>query len=54
MESKELKQVYNFDEDLVGVHIQKQKILLNKPVYLGQTILDDAKYTMYQFHYGFI
>ena len=38
----------------MGVHIQKQKILLNKPVYLGGTILDDAKYTMYQFHYEFM
>ena len=51
---KNLNRFTIFDEDLVGVHIQKQKILLNKPVYLGQTILDDAKYTMYKFHYGFM
>ena len=32
-----------FDENLVGVHIQKQNIKLNKPVYLGTSILDDSK-----------
>ena len=51
---KNLKSFTIFDDDLVGVHIQKQKILLNKPVYLGQTILDDAKKTMYNFHYNFM
>ena len=51
---KNLNRFTIFDEDLVGVHIQKQKILLNKPVFLGQTILDDAKYTMYNFHYNFM
>ena len=51
---KNLNQFTIFDESLVGVHIQKQKILLNKPVYLGQTILDDSKYLMYDFHYNFM
>ena len=43
-----------FDDNLVGVHIQKKKINLNKPVYLGQAILDDSKYLMYDFHYNFM
>ena len=51
---KNLNRFTIFGEKLVGVHTQKQKILLNKPVYLGQIILDDAKYTMYKFHYGFM
>ena len=51
---KNLKSFTIFDDDLVGVHIQKQKILLNKPIYLGQVILDDAKRTMYNFHYNFM
>ena len=51
---KNLKSFTIFDDDLVGVHIQKQKILLNKPIYLGQVILDDAKRTMYSFHYNFM
>lgn len=51
---KNLNRFTIFDENLVGVHIQKQKVTLNKPVYLGQTILDDSKYLMYDFHYNFM
>ena len=43
-----------FDEHLVGVHIQKQNVKLNKPVYLGTSILDDSKTLMYDFHYNFM
>ncbi len=51
---KNLNKFTIFDESLVGVHIQRQEITLNKPVYLGQTILDDSKYLMYDFHYNFM
>jgi hypothetical protein len=51
---KNLNKFTIFSEDLVGVHIQKTKVKLNKPVYLGQTILDDSKYLMYDFHYNFM
>jgi len=51
---KNLNRFTIFDENLIGVHIQKMKIKLNKPVYLGQTILDDSKALMYNFHYNFI
>lgn len=51
---KNLNRFTIFSENLVGVHIQKQKVCLNKPVYLGQTILDDSKYLMYDFHYNFM
>lgn len=51
---KNLKRFTLFSENLVGVHIQKTKIGLNKPVYLGQTILDDSKFLMYDFHYNFM
>jgi ribosomal protein L31E len=51
---KNLNKFTIFSETLVGVHIQKQKIILNKPVYLGQTILDDSKALMYDFHYNFM
>ena len=42
------------DEHLVGVHIQKQNIKLNKPVYLGTSILDDSKTLMYDSYYNFM
>ena len=51
---KNLKRYTIFENDLVGVHIQKQKVKLNKPIYLGQCILDDSKYVMYDFHYNFM
>ena len=29
-----------FNEDFVGLHTNKLKVKLNKPIYLGQCILD--------------
>lgn len=43
-----------FNSHLVGVKNKKVKLLLNKPIYTGMTILDLSKLFMYQFHYGFI
>lgn len=51
---KNLNRFTIFSDTLVGVHIQKKEIKLNKPVYLGQTILDESKYLMYNFHYNFM
>ena len=41
-----------FDEGLVGVHICKKQIILNKPIYIGMCVLDHSKYLMYDFHYN--
>lgn len=41
-----------FNADLVGVENKKVKLLLNKPVYIGQTILDLSKLVIYDFHYN--
>ena len=41
-----------FNNDLVGVENKKVTLLLNKPVYVGQTILDLSKIEMYNFHYN--
>lgn len=40
-----------FNEDLVGVVNKKTNLLLNKPIYVGQAILDLSKKLMYEFHY---
>jgi hypothetical protein len=43
-----------FNENLVGVHYIQGKLLLNKPIYVGFSILDISKTLMYDFHYGYI
>ena len=43
-----------FDKNLIAVHMQKTKIYFNKPVYVGQAILDLSKTLMYDFHYNYI
>ena len=32
---------------LVGVHMCKQQVKLNKPIFIGQNVLDQSKYLMY-------
>ena len=41
-----------FTNDLVGINMRKSKLLLNKPVYTGMTILDNSKILMYDYHYN--
>src|SRR5207253_3654947 len=43
-----------FNENLVGVHYVQEKLKLNKPIYVGFSILDISKTLMYDFHYNFI
>jgi hypothetical protein len=43
-----------FNEDLVAVHMLKQRLYLNRPIYVGFTILDVSKTLMYDFHYNYI
>ena len=43
-----------FNEDLAAVHMKKVKLLLNRPIYVGFTILDLSKIVMYDFHYNHI
>ena len=43
-----------FNENLVGVHLLKQEVYLNKPIYIGQNVLDESKLIMYNFHYNFM
>ena len=38
-----------FSEELMAIEMRKTKIRMNKPVYLGQAILDLRKTLMYEF-----
>lgn len=48
------KRVQIFHEYLVGVENLKVNVFLHNPLYLGQTILDLSKHSMYEFHYKVI
>ena len=39
-----------FDKNLMGCEMGKIKVVMNKPVYLGQAILDLSKIVMHEFH----
>ena len=43
-----------FCDNLVAIHMKKTKLVFNKPVYLGMSILDLSKTLMYKFHYKYI
>ena len=43
-----------FDENLMGCEMGKIKVVMNKPVYLSQMILDLSKIVMYEFHYDYV
>ena len=41
-----------FSHDMSGIHMNKKRLVLNKPVYTGMTILDTSKLLMYDFYYN--
>ena len=43
-----------FGENLMGCEMGKIKVVMNKPVYLSQAILDLSKIVMYEFHYNYM
>ena len=42
------------NSELVSVRMGESTVMLNKPIYLGQVILDLSKTLMYEFHYEYI
>ena len=44
-----------FDKNFAAIHEKKNKVLtLNKPIYVGFTVLELRKWLIYDFHYDFI
>ena len=43
-----------FSKDYAAIHEIKLVLILNKPIYVGFTVLDLSKWKMYDFHYNFI
>ena len=43
-----------FDKNFAAVHEIKPVLILNKPIYVGFTVLELSKWLMYEFHYNFI
>ena len=43
-----------FSEDLLAIEMKKLKVNINKPVYLGFSILELRKTLMYEFWYDYI
>ena len=41
-----------FSNDMAGIHMHKRRLVLNKPVYTGMTILENSKILMYDFYYN--
>ena len=43
-----------FDKDFIAVHQIKSVLTLNKPIYVGFSILELSKLLMYKFHYDYV
>ena len=46
----------HFSENLIAIEVKKKKtkVKMNKPIYLGMSILDTSKTLMYEFWYNYI
>ena len=39
---------------MAGIHMHKTRLVLNKPVYTGMTILENSKILMYDFYCNYL
>ena len=53
-EKPNCKEVRIFDQDLVGIHMEKQEVKITTPFYTGLVVLELSKLLMYRFHYDYI
>ena len=44
----------HFSQNLIAIEMKKTRILVNKPVHIGQAVLDITKILMFEFWYGYI
>ena len=44
----------HFPENLLAIGMKKTKVKMNKPIYLGMSILDISKTLMYEFWFDYI
>ena len=44
----------HFSDNLLAIEMKKTKVKMNKPVYLGMSILDISKMLMYEFWYDYV
>ena len=43
-----------FDEFLIAIKMKKTRVVMNKPIFAGMTILDLSKLLMFNFHYRYV
>jgi len=41
-----------YEENLAAVHFAKESVVMNKPIFVGQAVLDLSKVVMYEFYYS--
>ena len=54
VKKSQFERVNIFCENLVAVRLNTAVVRMNKPIYLGASILDISKTLMYDFHYNYI
>ena len=41
-----------FSDELSAIHVHKTKLILNKPIYIGFSVLDLSKHLLYDWYYN--